>query len=311
MAKPPVELSHSAERLLRGSAVTWRRVGGGYTPAERWVVQLADGRSAFVKAAVDDLTAGWLRAEHRIYAALHAPFQPALLGWEDGPRPILVLQDLSGASWPPPWDGDRVEAVRVALALIAATPAPSWVPQLADSAMDLHGWQEVADDPQPFPPTQADLGFPRSPALFTWRNAFLALGLASPTWLTAALPDLIGASDAFVPDGAQLLHLDVRSDNICIRDGHALLVDWNLAAAGNARLDIALWLPSLADEGGPQPEAVLPEAGPEAAIVSGYFAARAGRAEIPTAPRVRHAQLAQLRQALPWARRELRLPPLP
>jgi hypothetical protein len=288
VAKPSLELSHSAERLLSGSALAWRRAGGGYTPAERWVVQLADGRSAFVKAGVDDLTAGWLRVEYRTYAALRAPFQPALLGWQDGPRPILVLEDLSGAAWPPPWDGNRVEAVRAALALIAATPAPTWVPQLADSAMDLHGWQEVADDPQPF----------------------LALGLASPAWLAAALPDLIGASDAFVADGLQLLHLDVRSDNICIRDGHALLVDWNHAAVGNARLDVALWLPSLADEGGLLPDAVLPDAGPEAAIVSGYFAARAGRAEIPTAPRVRHAQLAQLRQALPWASRELRLPPL-
>jgi hypothetical protein len=275
-------------QVLGAPAVEWRAAHGGYTPAERWVVQMADGRSAFVKAAVDDLSAGWLRAEERIYEALRAPFQPALIGWEDGPRPILILEDLSAAAWPPPWDEDRVNAVRVALALVAATPAPSWLPRLADSAMDLHGWRGVAEDPQPF----------------------LALGLVSAAWLAATLPDLIGASEAFAADGTQLLHLDVRSDNICLRDGHALLVDWNHAAVGNARLDIALWLPSLADEGGPPPDTVLPEAGAEAAIVSGYFAARAGRAEIPTAPRVRSAQLAQLRQALPWASRELGLPPL-
>jgi hypothetical protein len=266
--------------------VEWRTADGGYTPAERWVVQTADGRSAFVKAAVDDLTAGWLRAEERIYEALRAPFQPALIGWEDGPRPILILEDLSAAGWPPPWDEDRVEAVRSALALVASSPAPSWLPRLADSAMDLHGWRTVAEDPQPF----------------------LALGLADAAWLAAALPDLIAASDVFVADGSQLLHLDVRSDNICFRDGDALLVDWNHAAVGNARLDVALWLPSLADEGGPPPDAVLPDARPEAAIVSGYFAARAGRPAIPTAPRVRSAQLAQLGQALPWASRELGLP---
>jgi hypothetical protein len=275
-------------KLLGAPAVDWRRAGAGYTPAERWVVQLANGGSAFVKAAVDDLTAGWLRAEHRIYDAMHAPFLPTLLGWEGGPRPILVLEDLSGATWPPPWDEGRVEAVRSALALIAATPPPPWLPRLADSAMDLHGWQEVAENSQPF----------------------LALGLAGPRWLAAALPDLIGASNAFEPEGLQLLHLDVRSDNICFREGRALLVDWNHAAVGNARLDVALWLPSLADEGGPQPEAVLPHAGAEAAVVSGYFAAHAGRAEIRAAPGVRHAQLGQLRQALPWACRELELPPL-
>jgi hypothetical protein len=43
-------------------------VARGYTHAERWVVRMADGRSAFVKGAVDKDTAAWLRAEHRIYA---------------------------------------------------------------------------------------------------------------------------------------------------------------------------------------------------------------------------------------------------
>jgi Phosphotransferase enzyme family. len=119
------------------------------------------------------------------------------------------------------------------------------------------------------------------------------------------LPGLINASEAFPAGGSQLLHFDVRSDNLCFSDGRVLLVDWNLAAVGNARLDIAFWLPSLADEGGPQPDVVLPDAGPEASIVSGFFAARAGRQPIPTAPRVRTVQLAQLRQALPWACRAL------
>ena len=288
MASPSAELSERVERVLGTPVVEWRRADGGYTPAERWVVQLADGRSVFVKAAVDDLTAGWLRTEQRVYGDLRAPFQPTLIGWQDGPRPILVLEDMSAASWPPPWDEDRVEAVLDALAMVAATPAPSWLPPLDESAMDLRGWHDVAENPQPF----------------------LALALTGSAWLAAAIRELIGASEAFVPDGSQVLHLDVRSDNICIRDGHALLVDWNHAAVGNARLDVALWLPSLADEGGPQPHAVLPGAGPEAAVVSGYFAARAGRAEIPTAPRVRAAQLAQLRQALPWVSRELGLPPL-
>jgi hypothetical protein len=286
--RPSRELGDRVAQLIGTPAVEWLRADGGYTPAERWVVQMADGRSAFVKAAVDDLTAGWLRVEQRVYDDLRAPFQPALLAWADGPRPILILEDLSGAFWPPPWDGDRVDAVRDALALVAAAPPPSWLPRLADAAVDLHGWQGVAEDLRPF----------------------LGLGLAGEEWLAAALPELIGASGAFVADGSQLLHLDVRSDNICFRDGQALLVDWNLAAVGNPRLDVAFWLPSLADEGGPQPDAILPDAGPEAAVVSGYFAARAGRPAIPTAPRVRRAQLAQLRQALPWAIRQLGLPPL-
>jgi len=273
-------------RLLGVSDVAWRQAAGGYTPAERWVVQLRDGRSVFLKTAVDEQTAGWLRIEHRLYKALRAAFMPTLLGWEDGERPILALEDLTGASWPPPWDAGRVDAVLSALAAVAASPPPAWLPGVADSPMDLRGWQVVANDPGPF----------------------LSLGLADASWLGSALPELVDASQEFRAEGSQLLHLDVRSDNLCIRDGRAILVDWNLAAVGNARLDIAFWLPSLAAEGGPQPDVVLPDAGPEAAIVSGFFAARAGRPEIPTAPRVRRVQLDQLRQALLWACHALGLP---
>ncbi len=70
----------------------WSAVAGGYTNAQRWVVDLGDGGSVFVKAAVDELTAGWLRAEQRVYAALRAPFLPEMLGFDDEHGlPLLVL----------------------------------------------------------------------------------------------------------------------------------------------------------------------------------------------------------------------------
>ena len=75
-------------------------------------------------------------------------------------------------------------------------------------------------------------------------------------------------------------------------------------------VDIACWLPSLHAEGGPPPEEVLPDAGPLSAVISGYFAERAGKPVAPTAPRVHVVQKQQLRTALPWAVRELELPAL-
>jgi hypothetical protein len=65
---------------------------------------------------------------------------------------------------------------------------------------------------------------------------------------------------------------------------------------------------SLQSEGGPPPEALLPDAPEPAAFMSGFFAARAGLPPIATARHVRAVQLAQLSTALPWAARELRLP---
>jgi hypothetical protein len=46
-----------------------RLVGGGYTPAERWVMSFDDGSSCFVKAATDDGTAAALRREYAVYSA--------------------------------------------------------------------------------------------------------------------------------------------------------------------------------------------------------------------------------------------------
>ena len=273
--------------LLGSRPVSRRRIEGGYTPAERWVVELDDGRSVFVKAAVNELTAGWLRDEHRMYAALDAPYMPRLLGWADGDQPILLLEDLSEALWPPPWNDQRVASVLQMLDDVAATPPPTWLPDAQSSGFLERGWREVRGDSGPL----------------------LSTGVVSSNWLDAALPVLLGAADACRLDGDQLLHLDVRSDNICFRaDGSAVLVDWNLAVVGNARLDVAFWLPTLVAEGGPAPEITLPHSGPEAAFVSGFFAARAGQPPIPGAPGIRPLQVEQLRHALPWACRELGLP---
>jgi hypothetical protein len=77
----------------------------GYTHNDRVVAMLSDGRSVFAKRAVDETTACWLRQEHRMYEALRREaFVPEVVGWVDGDLPVLVLEDLSGAIWAPPWD---------------------------------------------------------------------------------------------------------------------------------------------------------------------------------------------------------------
>jgi hypothetical protein len=70
-------------------------------PAGRWVVDLADGSTAFAKVGTTENTANWLRTEHETYRPLTAGFMPRLLGWDDVDAPILLLEDLSGAVWPP------------------------------------------------------------------------------------------------------------------------------------------------------------------------------------------------------------------
>jgi aminoglycoside phosphotransferase (APT) family kinase protein len=214
---------------------------------------------------------------------------PPSLGWaDDGDHPILALEDLSDGHWPPPWEPQHVDAVLRTLEELAATPPPEGTPLAEHDAVDVTGgWAEIADDPSPF----------------------LRLGLCEPAWLATHLGVLGGAAAEAPLRGEALLHFDVRSDNICVRDGRATLVDWNMMTVGNPQIDVAFWLPSLHAEGGPRPEAILPDADPRlVSAVAAFFCARAGRPAIADAPRVREIQLIQARTALPWAARSLGLP---
>jgi hypothetical protein len=276
---------HVASRFGRTIAAV-RAVTGGYSQAERLVIRWRGGGSVFVKGATDAHTATWLRSEHTIYARGRARFQPELLGWEDdGTAPWLALEDLSAASWPPPWSPSRIDAVLATMAEVAACPA-SDLPSMETRRSDFAGWPRVAAEPE----------------------AFLRLGLATDRWLSRALPTLLEAERRAVLDGDALLHNDVRSDNLCFAGERVVLVDWNWACRGNPRLDIAAWLPSLALEGGPTPEAILPGEGNLACFVAGFYAAHAGLPPLHGRPTLRALQLAMLRQSLAWTTRALGLP---
>ena len=200
-----------------------RRVEAGYTETERWIVARPEGGTAFAKLAVDQLTADWLRAEWQVYGRIKAPFLPRVVTWHDRDGlTVLVLEDLSAAHWPPPWRDGDVAALRATLADVAGTPPPADLPTLESMRDELAGWPLVQDDPEPL----------------------LALGICSLEWLRRALPVLVEAELEAPFEGDQLVHLDVRSDNLC-RDGdRVVLVDWNLASVGNPLFDVVAWAPS-------------------------------------------------------------------
>src|SRR6266536_4541590 len=140
---------------------------------------------------------------------LRGSFIPRFEGFDDdGVRPLLAIEDLSHADWQPDWTPLRIDAVLAALReLNRADPPPNTAPIRETFAGLFRQWRVVEQDPHPF----------------------LSLGLRSPEWLERSLPAILAAADAAPVDGDALLHLDVRSDNICIGDGRAVLVDWKLA----------------------------------------------------------------------------------
>jgi Phosphotransferase enzyme family len=263
--------------------------GRGYTPAQRLRLSLGDGRTVFAKVAVNDDTAQWIREEERVYRSVEGPFLPRRLAYDDDP-PTLILEDLGAGHWPPPWPEGSIELVLEALGAIAATPPPEQLPSIEALRTELtDGWERV----------QAE------------QTSFLALGLCSAEWLQDVLPTLTEAAEAAPIEGDSLLHLDVRSDNICLLEDRAVLVDWNWACVGNPALDIATWLPSLHLEGGPLPDVVAPAVEPGfPALMAGFHACRAGLPPPLFAARgLRELQRALLGVSLPWAARCLGLDP--
>jgi Phosphotransferase enzyme family len=288
MSERSHRIASQVNRLLGSPAVSFRKASGGYTPAARWIVELADGRSVFLKLGTSDDTAAWLRDECFVYERLHGNFLPRLLGFAEGEDgPLLVLEDLSQAGRPPPWSSARVDAVLRALSDLHSQTAPLRPYDEVHGSRFL-GWGAVAEDSQPL----------------------VALGLVSEKWLESALPVLVAEEKRSETRGVSPVHLDVRSDNLFLSGRGAVLVDWNHACLSNPLLDVGFWLPSLRAEGGPKPDEILCNASQLAAWVSGFFAARAGLPPVPQAPLVRQVQRQQLGPALAWAIRALGLPPL-
>lgn len=282
------ELIGRLERILQAPVAHVQTIQRGYTPALRLKVHLSDGSSVFAKVGVNELTAGWLRQERRMYEALSGSFMPRFLGWEDEETaPILLLEDLSDAYWPPPWSEDQIRLVVETMPAIWESNVPN-LRDITEFSNVYTGWEQVAENPSPF----------------------LSLQLVTEKWLDSALPVLLAFNPKEVVAGDSLLHCDLRSDNLCIHQGRAVIIDWNLVCRGNAKFDLGFWLPSLEAEGGPPPETILPDAPEISAVVSGFFAARAGLPIIPNAPFVRHIQQVQLKTALPWVVRAMNLPPL-
>lgn len=251
----------------------------GYTAATRGVVEFVQGPRLFVKAAVDEQTAQWLRDEHRNYCGIKAAFMPQVLGWDDlGESPILLLEDLSGGAWPPPWTERMVADVMAMLEAVKATPPPAGLPSLESMRPELASWSHVASDPE----------------------SFLKLGVCSAAWLDKALPWLIAADQSAVLTGSDLIHFDVRSSNLCFHQGKVLLIDWNWACVGNGAMELVHWFPNLRVDGGPIPQGVVEQHPELVALMTGYWAHRARLPEPRPDSTLRKVQLAQLKAILPW-----------
>jgi hypothetical protein len=135
-------IARAVERVLGARPAAWQeRSERGCTPNLRWSVGLENGARVFVKAAVNVDTANWLRAEYRVYSQVQAPFLPRLLGWHDleGEFPVLILENLDEAYWPPPWTAQSIASVRTALDAMADFSSPPRLRKMSEALQWLPG----------------------------------------------------------------------------------------------------------------------------------------------------------------------------
>jgi aminoglycoside phosphotransferase (APT) family kinase protein len=269
---------------------SWLHVVAGHTHAEKWLVELADGRSVFVKAATESSARAQVEREAAILDAVAAAYMPrvhgvsTVEGWT-----VLVMEDLSGAHWPPPYE-DRGEALLESVEQVAATTPPRGLPRRPEGRPFGTYWQRIADDPEPV----------------------LAHGLFSATWLDKAQPILHAAESAAQLAGNGFLHDDVWAGNVCYTERGAILIDWASASIGDHRIDLAYALLSIRSAGAAPPPVEFADEAAYAALLAG---ANAFQAAQPVDESIKHESvlragwLHDLGYALEWACDLLELPP--
>jgi aminoglycoside phosphotransferase (APT) family kinase protein len=275
------------ERVVRSNTQS-----GGFSPGMAARLVTAGGREIFVKAVSEQAnpdTPQMHRREAEVVAALppEAPVPRLLWSFDEAGWVVLGFEAVDGRTPTQPWRADEVRMVVAALHRLHQALTPS--PIASDTASNLlashiKGWGELRQagglDP------------------WTHRNIDRLVELEARAPAAAA--------------GETLLHLDVRADNLLIAADQVYFVDWPWALIGAPLVDWVGFAPSLAMQGGPQPDDLLAMAGltvaPDAidaviAALAGYFLAYARRPPPPGIPTVRAFQAAQGEIALRWLRK--------
>lgn len=294
----PPEVRHPVERQLRSPVVRAVTRPGGFSPGVAARLELEDGRRVFVKAVGPEPNPDspeFHRREARVAAALppETPAPEFLFAHEHEGWIALVFDHVDGHEPELPWREEELERVLAAVTDLAGvlTPPPLDAPPASEPLDELlHGWRILA-----------------------------AEGAAGIDPWAAERLDELAALEARWPDaanGSTLLHGDVRADNILLTPDRVVFVDWPHACVGPPWLDLLLFLPSVAMQGGPPaweafeahplgrdapPDGVLPFV----AALAGFFVQRAGLPPPPGLPTLREFQRAQGVETLAWLRRSL------
>lgn len=297
-AEMPERVRRAIETWAGAPVIAAESQAGGFSPSVAAILRSEDGRSFFVKAAAMELnpdTPGFHRREAVIAAALpaEAPVPRLLWTYDEGKDGwiVLVYEAIAGRNPRTPWQSVELDRVVESLITLSEALTPSPIPE------------EIA-------------GRARRTSLFAhpkWplMKRYPPEGLDA--WSIRNIDRLVALDERAYEaiDGESLIHIDLRADNMLITDRGVMIVDWPHARIGAPWVDMLGMAPSVALQGGPQPDEFLfrhpaaRAADPtdiDAAIaaLAGYFTYQSFQAPPTGIPTVRAFQRAQGEIARAW-----------
>jgi aminoglycoside phosphotransferase (APT) family kinase protein len=279
----------------------------GFSPGFAAILELTDGRGVFVKAVSPEQNPGspdLARAEIRVAAALPPQVPAPRLLWshDDGEWVLLGFEVAHGRPPEMPWREEDLQLVLDALVPLAqAEPLPDHSLPCTQEllAEDFTGWQTLRQ----LPAAELDVIVAKSSEIGAWA---LANHDRLLEWEQSSLR---------VCAGHTLVHGDLRADNVMIDPDrhHVTLIDWPHASVGAPWLDLAFMLPSVAMQGGGDPQKLfwshpvsrgVPPEDLRAALtgLAGYLTAGSVLPAPVGIPNLRRFQRAQAAAALEWLR---------
>lgn len=287
----PARVRAAIESRFGGEAVKATTQPTGFSPGLAAILERRDGHRIFVKACGPEQnpqSPEIHRREASIVSRLPSgiPVPRFLWAYDETPDGWVALgfEVIDGRMPAQPWRAGELGRVITAMTRLAAslTPSPLPVGTVRSApetfATTFCGWGKLAADPLP--------------QLDAWSRRHLT-----------RLVDLERTAPEAVR-GDTLLHVDIRADNILLTDSSVYFVDWPHARIGAAWVDVIGFAPSVAMQGGPEPEKLLNRfpyataAGRDAitaaiAAIGGYFTWQALQPPPPGLPTVRPFQAAQ------------------
>jgi hypothetical protein len=240
----PPHVVRTIDLALGDPIVTTTTIHGGFSPGIACIARTFGGQEFFVKAACsvpNEHAPAFHRNEIRI-ASRFGPDVPApklIWSFDEGAPGwvVLVFEVVHGHNPELPWRSRDVDLVVATLNRLAASLTPSPIP--AEIAGDLPSWRPFRES------AWALLAANPPETLDPWARRHLG-----------ALVALEGRT-ADVVAGDTLVHLDIRGDNLLLTDDGVVVVDWPHARVGAAWVDVVFFAPSLAMQGGPDPEDLI------------------------------------------------------